>query len=518
MSKNNKMKEMEKKYILNPGYLLKNDKKRFELIRKDIHNLFIDIEGLKETDDVHMPLHPLIALLLYLFNGRNTLKQITRKFSYLTGYPETHTIKFTSELLKTSLNRIKKTFLKFDDHIFYLPKNLLIENNDDLFREDSFLIEEFMIPRNQLDLTSYRSYVPMSFILEINFKCFTDCIYCYANRSQVKECSIPIERIKELIKESKKMRLRSIDLCGGEVFLYENWEMMLREFVDNGFMPYISTKIPLDEKTIRKLKEIGISGIQFSIDTLDKKTLKRLLLISDDYKTSIINSLKWMKKYNLKFAINSQITSLNQEISDVKNLLDFLLTFENLRCIRLGAIAASLYKSEKNYKKYAPSLANIDKIKDLLNSYKEKYKSIPISFSGYQSIKDILRNSEEKEKSYSERARCSGNFYCFVILPDGQVTICEELYFHPRFIIGNIQDQSIEEVWNSEKALGLYYLSKDKISEESICKSCEQFDPCHRDKGVCWKQILGAYGMDKWDYPDPRCPKAPKRERRNWLE
>jgi radical SAM protein with 4Fe4S-binding SPASM domain len=418
------MKEEKKKYIFNPGYLLKNDKKRFELIRKNIH---------------------------------------------------------------------------------------------DLFREDAFLIEEFMIPRNQLDLKSYRSYVPASFILEINFKCKTNCIYCYANRSQVDECSIPIERIKELIKEAKKMRLRSIDLCGGEVFLYENWEMLLRELVDNGFMPYISTKIPLDEKTIRKLKEIGISGIQFSIDTLDKKALKKLLLINDDYKTSLIKSLKWMRQYNLKFAVNSQITSLNQEISGVKNLLDFLLTFENLRSIKLGAIGASLYKSEKNYKKYAPSLTRIVEIQDLLNSYQEKYKSISISFSGYSSVKDILKNYEEKTKFFAERARCTANFNCFVILPDGQVTICEELYFHPQFIIGNVQDQSIEEVWNSEKALGLYNLSKDKISEDSICKSCEQFEPCHRIKGVCWKQILGAYGMDKWGYPDPRCPKAPKPERQTWL-
>ena len=141
-----------------------------------------------------------------------------------------------------------------------------------------------------------------------------------------------------------------------------------------------------------------------------------------------MDNLKLMKQYNLKFAVNSQITSLNQEISGVKKLLDFLLTFENIRSIKLGAIGFSLYKSEKNYKKYAPSLTSIYEIRDLLNSYSEKYKSIPISFSGYSSVKDILRDPESKKKSFSERARCSGNFYCFVILPDGKVTICEELY------------------------------------------------------------------------------------------
>jgi radical SAM protein with 4Fe4S-binding SPASM domain len=334
----------------------------------------------------------------------------------------------------------------------------------------------------------------------------------------VDECFIPIKRIKELIQEAKKMRLRAVDLCGGEVFLYKNWEILLQELVDNGFMPYISTKVPLNENTIRKIKEIGITGIQFSIDTLEKEILKKLLHVNNDYKNSLLNSLKLMKQYDLKIAVNAQITSLNQEISGIKNLLDFLLTFENLYSIRVGAIGSSLYKSEENYKKFAPSLAKMSEIREIINQYKEENKHIFIAMSGYISEKDILRKPEEKEKSFLKRARCSGNFYTFVILPNGDVTICEELYFHPRFIIGNIQKQSIEEVWNSEKALGLYHLSKDGVREDSICKNCDQFEPCHKYRGVCWKQVIGAYGMDQWDYPDPRCPKAPKPERRIWLE
>lgn len=27
--------------------------------------------------------------------------------------------------------------------------------------------------------------------------------------------------------------------------------------------------------------------------------------------------------------------------------------------------------------------------------------------------------------------------------------------------------------------------------------------------GVCWKTVLMAYGESNWDFPDPRCPKAP---------
>jgi len=97
-----------------------------------------------------------------------------------------------------------------------------------------------------------------------------------------------------------------------------------------------------------------------------------------------------------------------------------------------------------------------------------------------------------------------------IILPDGRVTICEELYNHPQFIIGDVSTHSIMEVWNSEKALKLFNIERESISDKSTCKKCEGFDSCRHNKGVCWKIILMAYGNENWDFPDPRCPQAPE--------
>ncbi len=85
------------------------------------------------------------------------------------------------------------------------------------------------------------------------------------------------------------------------------------------------------------------------------------------------------------------------------------------------------------------------------------------------------------------------------------MTICEELYWHPAFIIGDLTKQSIMETWNSKRALELYNISKDMVKEESPCKTCDEFDHCRKYKGVCWKEILYAYGYENWDYPDSKC-------------
>jgi hypothetical protein len=66
------------------------------------------------------------------------------------------------------------------------------------------------------------------------------------------------------------------------------------------------------------------------------------------------------------------------------------------------------------------------------------------------------------------------------------------------------------EIWKSEKAMSLFYLSQNDINNESVCAKCNNFINCRHFKGVCWKMVIMAYGGNKWDYPDPSCPMSPK--------
>ncbi|MDR0546598.1 MAG: SPASM domain-containing protein, partial [Dysgonamonadaceae bacterium] len=70
------------------------------------------------------------------------------------------------------------------------------------------------------------------------------------------------------------------------------------------------------------------------------------------------------------------------------------------------------------------------------------------------------------------------------MLPDEQTTICEELYWSPKFIIGDVTTQSIIEIWNSEKATKLYNLSQSDFRVTSACKYCPDFNFCRSRLGV----------------------------------
>lgn len=118
-----------------------------------------------------------------------------------------------------------------------------------------------------------------------------------------------------------------------------------------------------------------------------------------------------------------------------------------------------------------------------------------------------MTNEINKRKFFS-RSYCSGLFSSLFILPNGKVTMCEELYWYPKFIVGNILEQSLDDIWNSEAALNLYYLKQSKISDESPCKTCKDYEACRIPKQVCYRDIVRKHVTKHWDYPDVNCPKC----------
>jgi radical SAM protein with 4Fe4S-binding SPASM domain len=108
---------------------------------------------------------------------------------------------------------------------------------------------------------------------------------------------------------------------------------------------------------------------------------------------------------------------------------------------------------------------------------------------------------------FFERGLCSGNYNSLFILPDGNVTMCEELYWNKKFLLGNVQENTLLEIWNSEKAHSLFYIPQEAFPDDSFCSKCPDFDRCRSVRQVCYKEIIKQYGSDKWYYPDVNCPK-----------
>ena len=486
---------------LNPNYVLKNDDGCVLLIGK---RLLPDNEA--SEDSVLSVIHPFHAMILSFVNG-DDYDVILDRASDQLQVSRDKIKKFIDSLIenKTHIGPAYK-----DVHIGF-PKHTIIKS--DFKRLESYKVEDFAY--NHVDVRMKRHKTPSHVIFMLNNKCVTDCIYCYADKRIPTECKIPFERFTEIIAEAKKLDVVNLNLIGGEVFLYKHWKKLVKLCLDYDYDPNLSTKYPLSEDDVKYLATLNISYLQISLDTMIPEHLKQILCVNNDYIEKMKKTFEYLKKHKVPTVVHTILNSKNSTTEDMISIYDFLKQFDNIKFWMPECVSASIYI--KNFDLYKANTNNIAQLQECIENLKEisKFNIINGLYNVIVGSNNENTNSQITEnKSISEwiktKGVCTANLSGFQVLPTGDVTLCEQLYWHPKFIIGNVLTQSLEEIWNSEKAKSLFYIKQSEFHDDSACASCEEFNECRYPKQVCYRDLIKVYGNDKWYYPDVNCPKAPK--------
>ena len=481
-------------YIINPAYRLKNDITNVILT----NNKSSVFDTTYPSDDITTSflwkVHPDLAYVFSFFNGKLKLSEICDYFSCNHSIPKEKFIQSISHYISNKDVVLSPIYGKYVQSI---PKKFIIPNCDKMYREDLLDEKTLETIRANLEWKNVRLRIPDSMTLMLTTSCVTNCVYCYANRPTIKN-RLPFKRMKEILKEASSIGMSSIDVDGGDFFLYEDWKELLQELKGYGYTPQISTKYPIDKEIIESLKEIGIKRIQLSIDSVINEEMVTMLRVNKDYLGKILQGLELLDKNGFEITIKPVITKFNDSEKSLNASIDYFSKFENVKRIMFTPADHSQFRPLSSYCSSQMQLAKLEKICSHRNADEK------IRFLGYAT--DVPK--KEKINSFVGRSRCTGNVSSFFVLPDGKVTLCEQMYWHPFFILGDFNTQSITEMWNSEKAMALWNFSRDEVREESPCKACDEFETCRRGLGNCWRMAIAAYGPENYDYPAPNCPKS----------
>lgn len=481
--------------LLNPYYILKPDNGRAFLQVKD------EVRA-KESERYNVVLHPIFAMILSCFDGDDYESSINRAANYLQ-VDKTLVERFVKKITENK-NFIKITFL--GKSVYFPPRTIICSDTEETLPRHQYCPTDFNYSR--LNLSFGRHQMINDVMLMITTKCKTDCLYCYATKEK-RDTILPLSIVEKIVNEAIQLRVRSVDIIGGDVFAHENWKDIVKLLYENGYTPFLSTKVELSESDISFLKSIGVKDIQISLDTLVKENLLKIVHRKEDYYNKILLTLDLLEKYNIDTFIHSIISNENSDIEDMKSIYNYIKDKQNIKVWRIDPATYSIPKGEKNFIHYRAKSEDLLKLNLFFKSHSF---NLPIRYSsltltGEKPAKRQIDSSE----FFKDRRLCTANYSSLFVLPDGQVTICEQLYWNPHFIVGNIVKQSLAEIWNSEKALDLYYLQRDALSDKSRCKICKYFIDCRQKMGgVCWKEVISAYGPENWDFPDPTCPFAPE--------
>lgn len=486
-----------KYFILNPNYIMRSDINRIILAS----TRFTDFDNIAQ-DNLATFIHPIHAMMLSFFKGDKTLNDNLLEISNFFNI----TFETAYDLVVPFINNEKGVVVEYDNTFFYYPNKILIEYQTS-FSIRTYTVLDFNL-KGPFDFNTTRYNIPIDVAILLNTRCVTDCVYCYADKKIIHDCIIPFSRLVELIKEAKRLGVRSFDLQGGELFLYEHWYELLHELFNAGYTLYISTKYPLSFKQIAQLKELGVKEIQISLDSIFADDLVKNLGVSENYCFKILYTIKLLNDNSFRIKLKGVITSLIFSVERMEQYIDFFKGYENIYIIEFTAPAHSMYKTQEEFFSFRLTSGNIEEIKELLLRKQDE-----CHFKLFADVnvtdKSFSLPAEVKSEFFPKRNMCTGNQSALLILPNGDVTLCEKSYLNKNLTIGNILENSIMDVWDSERAKNLFFIPQSYFPEVSACSKCSEFEDCRYNLGVCWTDVMASYGEENCLYPSPNCPYAP---------
>lgn len=484
--------------VLNPDYYLKNDQER-----SCIYSKSRCIHGGRENWSSFI--HPVQAAILSFFSHQKDLDTCLLELASFLKLD----LLVVREMINPFISNTTPIWTNFGDKKILFPERVLISVDNPINIRNGIRFDELFCEKVDLNIDRYLR-APHSATLMLNNTCLTDCKYCYADRKTKFE-SLSTENIFEIIENARRLRMKAINLIGGEVFLHRDWKCIIKKLVEYNMSPeYLSTKLPITDGILDAILDTGYKAvIQVSLDSVFRSSLSDVIGVAEGYLEKLMNGIRLLDSTGSSIQVNTILTNRTCNRDEIDRLYDFLLSIKNLDYWEIRVPNKPLPQN-KGFDLIRPEREALLQAYAYIERYIKPNSPFPI-ISSSSALEKTYR-SVSCESTTFDGGLCGALHSFIFILPDGKVTICEELYWHPEFIIGDLTKQTIEEIWNSEKASRLRELASLKPLLKEQCRSCSEIDPCIRNHKRCWTKIIRAYGNSNWNYPDPRCVRAPYTE------
>ena len=282
---------------------------------------------------------------------------------------------------------------------------------------------------------------PVTLEIDLTNRCNHRCSFCfYAEHISVNKDSIDSEILKVRLKEAKELGTKGISFTGGgEPMIHKNYEEILVYTKNLGFdVGTITNGSIVTEKNVDTLIK-NLQWIRISMAGGDAESYAKVQGVNQFEK--VVNNIKLLskRKEELKSNINIGIRTL--------------VTPENINTI-IG-FAHIIKKLNVGYLQLAPDQYTDDGGKfwndaftqDVFKQTKEILKERKIS---------LLTTSYMKEQENLDYpTTCYAHFFKAAILAEGHYVFCQNGRDEEKYHIGNIYDQSLKEIWESEKIKGI---------------------------------------------------------------
>lgn len=320
-------------------------------------------------------------------------------------------------------------------------------------------------------IKGYNHFNPWSIEVHPTAKCNHRCIHCSYKERNEKRVSLDKKVMDDLIDSIINMKIKGVYFSGGgEPTIYPNLADYVKKLYKNGVeVALITNGTLLNETGIVDIANM-FNYIAVSVPSCDNATfnkitgsnfLDKVLSVPEDIKS---------KHGDNSPIIGSRIVVTNLIYKEVENILE---------TIRERKFDYALFKVVRDYEDRGLGLdKEAEKyLKDVICRLKRDNKLDP-KFTNLEHVFDF-----KKEISYSESCHTNNMGLIANVSTDGKVYPNIVEIDNKEFLIGDLNEKPLEEIWNSERHNEVKIISNKKWNAQK-CKNCraiaynEKVDKC----------------------------------------
>jgi pyruvate-formate lyase-activating enzyme len=277
---------------------------------------------------------------------------------------------------------------------------------------------------------------PRRITLELTNRCNLACVFCPRKLIEKERGDMNLDFARKVIDEmAEHAPLQIVPFFRGESLLHQHWDSILGLIKKRGLgeVQFTTNATRLGEYEAKRLLELDIDFISFSMDTLDPALYKRLRH-GADYFSCLANVLHFLELRDTMGA-KTQVQISAVETKDTRVGMDDFISYWQAKADRVRIYV--MHSEDGN-----PG-----------------------------SISDSKHNPPK-------RRPCHKVFTDLVVYWDGTVGLCNHDWTRPKYgpSIGNLNTASISEIWNSEGFQGIRkkHLAGG-IDDITPCRGCDHW-------------------------------------------
>lgn len=289
--------------------------------------------------------------------------------------------------------------------------------------------------------------------------CNHHCVFCALDYLNLSKKFVDKNVLISTLKNMAEFGVKSVMFAGeGEPLLHPEISEIINDARNFGIDVAVTTNGVLMTPSLADKSLKNLTWIKFSVDAGTKETYAKIHGTKEEDFDILIDNIKYCieirNKQNLDTTIGTQILIIDNSISDVEKMI---ILFSKIN---------PDYLVLKPYSQHPDS---VNKQTFNWNKHDTELKELAMKYSraDFQVIyREMAFSKVENEADFDV---CYGVNFFALIDALGNIIPCNLFYQKPDFYYGNINENTFEEIWKSQKRQNVL-----KKLKEMGCKNCRK--------------------------------------------